>query len=815
MTKQKSLTKIYFYSMVSLTVVLSLVFAFILMEKEISAFNEESAALHENYIQSQKNKIKHEVKQLQQYINYQQETTEQRLKDEVKDRTIQVFYIIEHIYEKNKDTKSIAELEKMITDVLHSASWDNGAGYFFAFNTDAIETVNPNNTNMVGKNMWDFRDKKGKYVIRDMLAVAAEKGEGYITYFWDQPSNPGVEVKKISYVKLFKPLNWVIGNGKYIDDQTEIIKNETIQRISKIILEGDRYYFGGNIDGDLLFGAIKGSNYFDLTDVNGVKVVQEAIKTAQSGGGFIKYVMPKLGGQKPLPKISYVVSVPDWEWMIGAGIYVNEIDEIIAHKKQILDQKLTDFIIKYTIIVLLLIVVIVILAKYVTSKISNNLETFFDFFCRSSEENIPIDEENISFSEFHQLAKYANQMLERRIKAEAAEQKNYQLYMTIFEASIDAILLYDPECGIIDCNPAALSMFKINDKEHLSKLQVYDVSPEYQPNGVLSKDAALEKLKEIVEKGYSKFEWVHRRLDGEEFFAHVETSRIYLEGKPIIYITTRDISEYKRTQALMIQTEKMLSVGGLAAGMAHEINNPLAGMMQTAISLENRLLKLEQFEKNVEVANKYNLEIADLKAYMHDRGIDRMVNTIEESGKRIANIVKNMLSFARTRDAVKTPHFVTELIDKSLELAGIDYNQRKHYDFKCIEIVKEYEESIPMINCESGMIQQVILNLLQNSAYEMHGTGIKKPRINLRCWYEKDRNMVGIEVEDNGPGIDPAIKDRLFEPFYTTKSPGVGTGLGLSVSYYIIVDDHSGEFIEISQPGHGAKFRIMLPAIEK
>ena len=798
--------------MTGLTILLTAVFALIWMQKEIATFHKESEMLADKYIGSQKEKIKHEVEQVVEYLEYKKSTAEQRLRGEIKNRVDEVFYALNHIYDQNKDKKTNDEIKIMIKQLLHPISWDDGAGYFFSFDTDAIETVNRNNTNLVGKSMWNFKDKKGKYVVREMLSLVAQSNEGYIEYYWDKPSSPGKEQKKISYVKLFKPLNWVIGNGKYLEDQTRIIQEETKRRISKIALEGGRYYFAGTFTGVSLIGPAIGKNVNDITDINGVKIVKELIKAAQSGGGYVEYVMPKFKDEKPLPKISYAAAVPDWGWYVGSGVYIYEIDEIIAQKKLELDQKINAFILKYLIIALVLIIVIIVIAKFITAKINKNLESFFDFFYRSSDQNTKIDEENINFTEFHSLAKYANEMLERRIKAEAAEQKNYRQYMAIFESADDAIMLLHPTQGFIDCNPATLKMFNFSDKSQFIHVPPYEVSPEYQANGVDSETAAKQYINKVLEIGACRFDWKHKRFDGEEFFANVQLNRMIIDREPIILATVRDITEYKKTQALIIQTEKMLSVGGLAAGMAHEINNPLAGMVQTAVTLENRLLKLEKYETNIKAAEEHNINISDLKSYMHDRGIDRMVRTIREAGGRIADIVNNMLNFARSQGEQKSRQTLTELVEKSLGLAVIDYNEKIHYDFKAIKIIKEYDDTIPEVICEPGMIQQVILNLLQNAAYEMHKTDIKSPQITIRCWYQQDRNMVGLEIEDIGPGVSQEHKGKLFEPFFTTKAAGVGTGLGLSVSYYIIAKDHGGEISEISEPGNGAKFRIMLPA---
>jgi PAS domain S-box-containing protein len=272
-----------------------------------------------------------------------------------------------------------------------------------------------------------------------------------------------------------------------------------------------------------------------------------------------------------------------------------------------------------------------------------------------------------------------------------------------------------------------------------------------------------------------------------------------------------DVSERVRFEEMMIQNEKMVSVGGLAAGMAHEINNPLAGILQNVQVVRNRLTN--GLRKNDEVAAKYGISIEALENYLNERGIFQMIEAIVESGQRAAQIVEDMLNFSRKSDSRKTYNDLCVLMDKSIVLASNEYNLKKHYDIRKVKISKEYDKDLPKILCDSTKIQQVLLNLIKNSAQAMFETGTKYPEITLRL--KEEESMVRIEVEDNGPGIDEATQKRIFEPFFTTKSVGTGTGLGLSVSYYIIVENHNGQMDVESAPGGGTKFVIHLPIEEE
>lgn len=266
-----------------------------------------------------------------------------------------------------------------------------------------------------------------------------------------------------------------------------------------------------------------------------------------------------------------------------------------------------------------------------------------------------------------------------------------------------------------------------------------------------------------------------------------------------------DVTDQIRIEEMMAQSEKMLSVGGLAAGMAHEINNPLAGILQNTQVLKNRLNP--GFKPNQRAAKDCNLQLDALLRYLENRSIPQMLAAIEESGKRAARIVENMLSFSRKGDSDFVPVLLQELLDQTIELSLNDYDLKHNYNFGDITIVRDYA---PMgaVRCSPSKLQQVFFNLIKNSAQAMVGaTGPLQLTLRLRPRGESAH----IEIEDSGPGISPDAIKRVFEPFFTTKGVGIGTGLGLSVSYFIVTENHKGNMWVESSLGKGAKFIIELP----
>lgn len=283
-------------------------------------------------------------------------------------------------------------------------------------------------------------------------------------------------------------------------------------------------------------------------------------------------------------------------------------------------------------------------------------------------------------------------------------------------------------------------------------------------------------------------------------------SAIQPEG---IVLVIENITEKNRMEAMMIQSEKMASLGGLAAGMAHEINNPL-GIISQGIQNIQRHVSPEE-PRNREIADTLHIDLITMKKYLEERKVFRYLDGMLLASKRASEIVANMLQFSRMSCQSKTPANIAEIINHTIELAHNDYELKKKYDFRQIAIVTDCLTNLPLVNCNITEIQQVLLNLLKNAAHALYEKKVEgfTPTITIRA--QNSDGFLQLELEDNGPGIPEPIKKRIFEPFFTTKEVGVGTGLGLSVSFFIISKNHSGSIEVESEVGIGTKFIIRIP----
>ncbi|MCK5695454.1 MAG: PAS domain S-box protein [Desulfobacula sp.] len=284
-----------------------------------------------------------------------------------------------------------------------------------------------------------------------------------------------------------------------------------------------------------------------------------------------------------------------------------------------------------------------------------------------------------------------------RKQAQKYLQESQKRYQTLFESASDVILILQKDLKIIDCNLKTVKIFQ-KDKNAIVGSNMKQFFPEFQANGESSAKKIHKLLKRFYQKGSILFEWSHVNKIGMVFDVEVSLTLIELLAKTHILAVIRDITQRKRLQDMMFQNEKMSSIGGLAAGMAHEINNPLAGIIQSIDVTFNRMDK--DNPANQTIAAKFDFSMDQMSAYLEKRGINRFLASARMAGDKAAKIVSNMLSFSYQGQSDLESVDICELMDLTIELAQNDYDLKKNYDFRLIDIQKEYESNIPGVLCE-------------------------------------------------------------------------------------------------------------------
>ncbi len=380
-------------------------------------------------------------------------------------------------------------------------------------------------------------------------------------------------------------------------------------------------------------------------------------------------------------------------------------------------------------------------------------------------------------------------------------EKSEEKYRSLVEATEDSIFLVDRDSTYLFMNKNCLSRLGLADGAYAGRKYGEFHSPEATGDFIAKVDRAF--------LGGDSIRYEERsEKDGRYFLQTLSPVREPDGRVRAVSVLSKDITDLKQMQELIMQTEKMMAVGGLAAGTAHEINNPLNIIVQAAQVIERRVSA--DLPANRQTAEEVGIRLDLLRTYLEKRRIPEFIGNIRDAAGRAARIVSDMLQFGRRSAGTMKPVAPAKLMDEAVELAAGDYDLKQNYDFRNIEIRREYQPDVPEVPVIAVEMEQVLLNLVKNAVQAMKANPTeRKPMITLRVRREGKRAVM--EVEDNGPGMDEDVRKRIFEPFFTTKEPGMGTGLGLSVSYTIITVSHRGSISVDSSPGNGTRFTLGLP----
>jgi len=367
-------------------------------------------------------------------------------------------------------------------------------------------------------------------------------------------------------------------------------------------------------------------------------------------------------------------------------------------------------------------------------------------------------------------------------------------YEVLHQHARDIVLFLDRDGTILDANQAAVGAYGYSHEE-LVGMDVRLLRTE-------ETRATVDEQLEDAYRSHVLFESIHRRKDGTTFPVEVVGRSADLGGERQILSMVRDLSERSELQANLLQADRMAAVGTLAAGVAHEINNPLAYAIANLDVLARRLpTTIDRV--------RYAAQTVDAE---HAPGLQKIANDLldatemlavaREGVDRVRAIVRDLRTFSRADDVVVGPIDVREVLDSSISIALNEIRHRARME-------RDYGD-IPLVEINESRLGQVFLNLLVNAAQAIPEGRAEAHTIQVRTWTDERRRAV-IEVADDGVGIPRHLLGKIFDPFMTTKPVGEGTGLGLFVSRSI-VKAAGGEITVESEIGKGTRVRLFLPA---
>ena len=366
-------------------------------------------------------------------------------------------------------------------------------------------------------------------------------------------------------------------------------------------------------------------------------------------------------------------------------------------------------------------------------------------------------------------------------QAEQALRRSEANFRALIERSPSAILVHRDGVHVY-VNPAAAMHLGYDSPSELIGRPALDcVHPD-------DRDSVRERMAAVLEYGETPAREVRMiRRDGSPFVLEVEGIVLDFDGKPSTVVIGRDVTERREMFEKMALADRMLTVGTLAAGVAHEINNPLA---YTAANLEV-------------LASELACMLAGVPTRLPPGNLAPLVADAREGVARVSAIVRDLRSLARPEDDTRRPVDVVPVLASSIKMA---HNEIRHR----ARVVETYVPRVPAVLAHASRLGQVFLNLLLNAAQAIPEGRADDNEIRVRAAAAADGRHVRIEIEDTGIGIPASLQRRIFDPFFTTKAPGVGMGLGLAISHQI-VRAMDGEITVESQPGSGTTFRVTLP----
>jgi two-component system, cell cycle sensor histidine kinase and response regulator CckA len=367
---------------------------------------------------------------------------------------------------------------------------------------------------------------------------------------------------------------------------------------------------------------------------------------------------------------------------------------------------------------------------------------------------------------------------ERRLRTESALQNSEAGFRALIEGSPDGIIVHR-EGRVVYVNPSLYVKLGYDadalvSREMLGLLHVSDVEP------------ARERLTLVEVSGKPSFAQELRLMcrDGSTAIFEAISIPLVFEGKLSIASLLRDLTERKRMEQRLMLADRMASMGTLAAGIAHEINNPLAYVLANLGFIQE--------------------EVAELRSAIPDsrlRGLTELISQAEDGAERVRLIISDLKSFSRADTSDHGPVNLERVLDSAISMT---WNEIRHR----AQLHKSYA-GLPAVRGNEARLGQVFLNLLVNAAQAISVGHAAENRITVHGVGHQGR--VVVEISDSGVGIPSEILPRIFDPFFTTKPVGVGTGLGLSICHNIVASC-GGELTVESRMGEGSTFRVSLPA---
>lgn len=714
-----------------------------------SRFERDSEKLKTEFLASKKKMLENEVGRFVDYIEMKKAQSYIQTQNMVKRRVHEAHKLASDVYNKYKNTKTDAQIKEIIIETLRALRYEDDKGYYFITRLDGVEMLFTDKPEMEGKNMLPLQNSEGRYIVKGMIDIIKNATEGFYEYAWSKPNETKEDFRKITFLKLFEPYGWMIGTGLYLDDieakaKEEIANNDNRLKFDK---SNNNFIFIGDWNGLSLTYPTKNKNMYHIVDKNGKFIVQELIETARHGGGFVEYVMPPFKGVRNLTKLSYVVGIPDWQWYVGAGVYLDDINSDILKLEEEIRQELQKTVLSIALLVLFFSMLLGVFYFYLSRKIKKDFNIFTEFFDSLASKDEMINLKNIKFREFDELAIHANTMLQVKL----AINKNLAQYKKIVSSSDDFLALIDENYVYLAISEGYLKFFQKTKEEILGHSMPELFGEQYfEENLKKSSDRVLSG--ESFENEY----WVQSaegmRYLHTKYFPYIAEES---GGKIEAYtVSARDITEKKANEDKLIASEKELEF------LAH--NDSLTG-------LPNRLLLNDRIAHAIKNSARHNsmlavcfIDLDNFKKINDSFGHSYGDDILQQVATRIQDVLRNSDTLSRIGgdefilliENIKAKAEIDAIISKmqNVFVNPFIYKEQKFFLSASIGI---------SVYPDHGLESETLIKNADAAMYKAKDAGK-----NTYAFYTLDMTMASYERIGMDNALREAIKEKQFIVYY-------------------------------------------------
>jgi len=754
-------------------------------------FKQDKARLQSAYIESQKQLVQTEVNRAMAYIRYRRSLTIEQMKTQLKVRVDGAWQIANNIYLENRNHKPAAEIQQMIKDAIRPMRFANERGDVFIYTVEGVSVMLPRNRDMEGVPSLQHLDNSGNYVVRNEVDLLHMIDNGFIDYHISNQNKPGDSVLlKSTYVLKFEPFGWYLGSKDYLEDYDQELRAEILDWLSQVRYGEDGYIFVNTDKGKgLVYDGRKMIEPIDIYNsrkpdwIETYKMQQKIYNTTRKG--FINYEFRLLASDNIETKTSYVSSLQDWGWIVGAGFYNSTVAPQIALMEQQYTQLRRQTFVIIIFILLLIFSIIFLMSRWFSRRLIRGFSNFNLHFRNASLSGSEMNPSDFNSLEFKELAKSFNTVAVELNQARKQLIKEQSLLRSLIDSSPDLIFFKDAESNFVGCNKAFSDYIGIPEEELVGKNDnhffPFELAEQYNRS-----DEDLLKTGMAVRNE----QWIVKSNGIRQLMDTVKVLNRDKDGNIIgILGVSRDITDreiiqqnYKKAKEKAEEADRLKT--SFLANMSHEIRTPL-----------NSIIGFSGLLSEADVNKEDRAEF---------------IKHINQGSESLLNLIDDIIDIAKIEAgqlAVSIEKCDLRVMMDELNAGTVELIKKREKTNVTLHHTTRLPSASQIIYTDPFRLKQVISNLLVNAvkftdkgeiefgAYEQHGS-------------------LHFYVKDTGIGISGDRQQLIFERFMQEHKSGAhhqgGTGLGLAISKHI-VELLGGEISLESELGKGSTFSFSIP----